>query len=80
MKRHPFTPSACKGGFTPYASRLLIAGHILILVALCDFAARLHAGNPDAILYIEDFASSVSLGGIILWGFGILLDSLERGR
>jgi hypothetical protein len=65
-------------GFCPHAARLLISGHILILAALCDFAARLHGGDWDALLYIEDFFTSAMGAWVILWGAGILLDYLER--
>lgn len=65
-------------GFRPHAARFLILGHILILVALCEFAARLHGGSRDALLYIEDFFTSAMGAWIIMWGAGILLDYLER--
>ena len=65
-------------GFCPHAARLLILGHILILVALGEFASRLHGGSLEAWLYIEDFFTSAVGGWVILWGAGILLDYLER--
>ena len=60
-------------GKTPL--RLLLAGHILILLALCDFAARLHAGGEvEHVLYIADFIRSVAISYVLLWGAGLGLD------
>lgn len=65
-------------GLLPHAARYLITGHILILVALGEFAARLHSGNPEVFLHTEDFLTSVMGAWVIMWGAGILLDYLER--
>ncbi|MBQ9152108.1 MAG: hypothetical protein IJX72_07640 [Clostridia bacterium] len=63
----------------PHASRLLLAGYILILLSLCDFAARLSAGTSvEPLLYIEPYMRSVSSATILLWGAAIGLDWLER--
>ena len=65
--------------FKPHALGLLWAGHTLILLALCDFAARLHAGISAAhVLYIEDFMRSVSVASVLLWGAGLGLEYWER--
>lgn len=57
------------------AMRLLIAGHILIVLALCDFAARLHGGTSvETLLYIDEFIRSVALSFVLLWGAGLGLD------
>ena len=59
----------------PYASTLLLLGHILILVALCEFAARLHAGvSTELLLYMEDFMRSVSVAGVLTWSISLLAD------
>ena len=59
----------------PYATALLLLGHILILVALCEFAARLHAGvSSEPLLYMEDFMRSVSVAGVLTWGISLLAD------
>ena len=60
-------------GRTPL--RLLLTGHILILLALCDFAARLHAGCAvEPLLYLNEFIRSVSVAYVLLWGAGLGLD------
>ena len=59
----------------PYATALLLLGHILMLVALCEFAARLHAGvSSEPLLYMEDFMRSVSVAGVLTWGISLLAD------
>lgn len=58
----------------PIPARLLRAGHILILLALCDFAARLHGGAPETRLYIGEFMRSVSISYALLWGAGLGMD------
>lgn len=65
--------------FKPHAYRLLLGGHILILLALCDFAARLHAGVViEPRLYIGEFMRSVAAAFVLLWGAGLGLDFWER--
>ncbi len=59
----------------PLSFNLLLAGHILIVIALCVFAARLHAGNSiEPLLYISEFMHSVSVSVVLLWGAGLGLD------
>lgn len=54
---------------------LLLFGHVIILLALCDFAARLHGGiGVEPRLYIGEFMRSVSLAYAILWGAGLGMD------
>ncbi len=69
-------------GLMPIASRLLIAGEILILLALCDFAARLDAavlaGSQGALLRLSDIGGAVSSAGVILVGSVLFLDYEER--
>lgn len=63
----------------PHAFRLLLGGHILILLALCDFAARLHAGvASEPLLYMGEFMRSVAIAFVLLWGAGLGLDIWER--
>lgn len=63
----------------PHAIRLLLIGYILILLSLCDFAARLSTGGAvEPILYIEPYMGSVSSATILLWSAAIGLDWLER--
>ena len=63
----------------PLSLKLLLAGHILIVIALCDFAARLHAGlSVEPLLYISEFMRSVSVSVILLWGVGLGLDFWGR--
>ena len=57
----------------------LRAGHTVILLALCDFAARLHAGTTlEPRLYIADFMRSVAVAFVLLWGAGLGLDLWEK--
>jgi hypothetical protein len=54
---------------------LLLIGHVIIVLALCDFAARLHAGvTVEPLLYIGDFMRSVAVSYVLLWGAGLGLD------
>ena len=76
--RQPRHRSAPSLGFYPHAARFLIVGHILILVALCEFAARMYGGSREALCYLEDFLTSAMGAWVIMWGAGILLDYLER--
>ena len=63
----------------PCAFRLLLTGHILIFLSLCDFAARLHAGVViEPRLYIGEFMRSVAAAFVLLWGAGLGLDFWER--
>ncbi len=75
-------PSRSHRGFSPVSSRLLIGGHILLLAALCDFAARLFtyemAGAVGSIHLMDTLGGSVSASLAILWGVALGLDYLER--
>ena len=63
----------------PCASALLLVGYILMVLSLCDFAARLYEGiSPDPALYIADFAHSVSSATAVLWASALGLDWMER--
>ena len=62
----------------PLALRLMLGGHFLILLALCDFAARLYAGESlEPILYASEFMRSVSVAFALLWGAGLGINFLE---
>ena len=66
---------------SPPALRLLLVGHVIILLALCDFAARLHAGiTVEPLLYICEFMRSVAVSYVLLWGAGLGLDYWGRSR
>ncbi len=70
-------------GLCPVASRLLIAGEILLLLAVCDFAARLNiaalAGSEGALLRLSDFGGAFSSAAVILCASALGLDRYERG-
>ena len=77
MRRHRRTPSALRLGAR--SLRFLMVGHTLILLALCDFAARLHAGvTIEPLLYTEEFLRSVAVSFPLLWGAGLGLDYWEK--
>ena len=69
-------------GFCPHAARLLLIGQPLILLALCDFAARLYhgaqLGEVGTMLQIEDAGGSIGAAMAILWGAALWLDYMER--
>ena len=74
--QHPLT-------FSPIRSPsgiLLLWGHFLILLALCEYAARLAAGSTEHLLYLEHFTGSVSSATVLLWGAGLGLDYLDCFR
>lgn len=62
------------------AGRLLVIGHILILAALCDFAARFAAHSPEHLLYLEPFVRSVSSATVLLWGASLAWEWTENHR
>lgn len=63
----------------PLSFRILLVGHILIVVALCDFAARLHAGSSvEPLLYMPEFMRSVATSAVVLWGAALGLDLWDR--
>lgn len=69
--------------FSPIRSpsgTLLLWGHFLILLALCEFAARLATGSAEHLLYLETFMGSVSSAAVLLWGAGLGLDYLDCVR
>ncbi len=78
-RRTPRTPPI---GPMPAAARLLLIGEWLILLAVCDFAARLFsaeaAGAVGAIHRLSDFGGSVSAAAVILVGSAVGLDYWER--
>ena len=64
---------------TPFAGRLLAAGHILLLVSLCFFVALFHSDNrTEALLYMETYMSSVGGSAAILWGVVLGIDWMEH--
>ena len=66
-------------GLCPHASRLLLAGYIVMVISLSDFAARLYAGeSPAALMYIDAYMSSVASATLLLWAAALGLDYLER--
>ena len=69
-------------GFCPHAARLLMIGQPLILLGLCDFAARLYhgaqMGEVGTMLRIEDAGGSIGAAMAILWGAALWLDYMER--
>ncbi len=84
MKHNPLPPRQVrkKRGLRPAAARLILIGEILLLMAVCDFAARLDtavlAGSQGVIHRLSDFGGSLSASAIILWAAGLGLDYLER--
>ncbi len=84
MNHHHSSPHPVRKrwGLCPAAARLILIGEILLLLAICDFAARLDAaalaGSTGAIHRLSDFGGSVSASAVILWAFGLGLDYLER--
>ena len=63
----------------PFSHRFLLVGHILILLSLCDFAARLHAGvSADPVLYIGEYFRSVSVSIVLVWAAGLGFDLWEK--
>lgn len=79
MRRRGRTPSALRLGSR--ALGFLMVGHTLILLALCDFAARLHAGvTIEPLLYMEEFLRSVAVSFPLLWGFGLYFDYWEKRK
>jgi hypothetical protein len=69
-------------GLCPHAARLLLVGQPLILLGLCDFAARLYhgaqIGEVGTMLRIEDAGSSIGAAMALLWGAALWLDYMER--
>ena len=63
----------------PMAEVLFLIGHVLLLLALEDYTLRLATPpSPEAVLYLEHFAGSVSSALMILWLTVLGLDLLER--
>ena len=59
--KHPLT-------FSPIRSpsgTLLLWGHFLILLALCEYAARLATGSTEHLLYLETFLGSISSAAVL---------------
>ncbi len=79
--RAPCRPAA-RIGLCSAAARLVIIGEILMLLAVCDFAARLNvaalAGATGALLRLSDFGSSLSASAVLLWAMALGLDYWER--
>ena len=63
----------------PFAGRLLVLGHILILLSLCWFAVMLSGeGQAEALLYMETYMGSVGGATAVLWGVVLGVDLLDR--
>ena len=60
------------------AGRLLLGGHILILLSLCDFTARLVGHSVEHFLYTEHFIHSLSVALVLLWGAALGVDYLTH--
>ncbi len=76
------TPVRKRLGPRRLSGYLIITGLILLLLATCDFAARLdiaaESGARGAIYRLSDFGSSMSASIVILAAAGLGLDYLER--
>ncbi len=66
----------------PIAARLMLAGELCILLAICDFGARLltyeRAGAIGSILRLGDIGPSLSASAVLLVAAVIGLDYMER--
>lgn len=63
----------------PLAGRLLVGGHILILLSLCYFVALFHSeGRGEALLYLEPYMASVAASAAVLWAVVLGMDWLDR--
>ena len=63
----------------PLAGRLLVGGHILILLSLCYFIALFHSeGRGEALLYLEPYMASVAASAAVLWAVVLGMDWLDR--
>lgn len=62
------------------AGKLLLVGHMLIVAALCDFAARFATHSTEHLLYLEPFIGSVSSATVLLWGISLGWEWLDRSR
>ncbi len=76
------TQSVPRWGLYPVAARLVIIGQILMLLAICDFAARLNmaelAGAQGALLRLSDIGGTLSASASLLWASALGLDYWER--
>jgi hypothetical protein len=73
-KRHPRR----RWELRPCAFWVMLAGHMLIVVALGEFAARLHGGEAEAVVYFGEFMRSAAVAFAVVWGVGLGLDYGER--
>ena len=73
-KKHPAAASRSPAG------KLLLAGHILILLSLCDFTARLADHSVEHFLYTEHFMDSLSVALLLLWGLSLGMDYWIHAR
>ena len=63
----------------PMAGRLLVGGHILILLSLCHFVALFHSeSRGEALLYVEPYMASVAASAAVLWAVVLGMDWLDR--
>ena len=69
-------------GFSYLSSRLCLIGLPIILLGLCDVAARLHdgvmAGEVGIMLHLSYDLECITAGLAILVGGALLLDYMER--
>lgn len=64
---------------SPFAGRLLVGGHMLLLISVCFFVALFHSDSrPEALLYIETYMASVGASAAVLWGVVLGIDWLEH--
>ncbi len=63
----------------PMAGRLLVGGHILLLLSLCHFVALFHSESRwEALLYVEPYMASVAASAAVLWAVVLGMDWLDR--
>ena len=80
---HPHVPRRKKASrlppLRPLAGKLLVGGHILLLISLCHFVALFHSeSRGEALLYIEPYMASVAASAAVLWAVVLGMDWLDR--
>ena len=72
-------PSRLLPPLLPLSGKLLVGGHILILLSLCHFGALFHSGSrSEALLYLEPYMASVASSAAVLWAVVLGMDWLDR--
>ena len=65
----------------PLPGRLLVLGHVLILISLSFYVALFHSeARAEALLYMETYFSSLGGSAALLWGVVLGVDWLDRQR